>query len=134
MDLVRERLTKATHDLEAAKTLAAERPSLLDTAIFHCQRAAEKALKAFLTFHETPFLKTHDCRLLAQQALAHDPRAADLMAFARRLTPYAVIFRYPFGLPMPDQAEFDEAVRAADAILASVLAALPPEARPQDDL
>jgi HEPN domain-containing protein len=35
--------------------------------MFHCQQAAEKALKAFLTFHDQPFRKTHDLASLGKQ-------------------------------------------------------------------
>jgi HEPN domain-containing protein len=42
--LVQSWLTKAQHDLASARVLAASGPSLLDTAIYHCQQAAEKAV------------------------------------------------------------------------------------------
>jgi HEPN domain len=32
----------------------------LDTAVYHCQQAAEKALKAFLTARDIAFEKTHN--------------------------------------------------------------------------
>jgi len=43
--LVRGWLTKAQHDLDSARVLAANAPPLLDTAIYHCQQAAEKAVE-----------------------------------------------------------------------------------------
>jgi HEPN domain-containing protein len=33
---------------------------LLGDATFHCQQAVEKAMKAFLTWHDRIFRKTHD--------------------------------------------------------------------------
>lgn len=39
-ELVRDWLTRASHDLQAAGTLAAGKEPLLDTAIYHCQQAA----------------------------------------------------------------------------------------------
>jgi HEPN domain-containing protein len=36
----------------------------LDTAVYHCQQAVEKALKAFLTYHDTEFEKTHGISLV----------------------------------------------------------------------
>jgi len=49
-DLVRRWLVKAWHDLAAARKLAGGPDAYLDVAIYHCQQAAEKALKAFLAF------------------------------------------------------------------------------------
>jgi HEPN domain-containing protein len=40
---------KAFHDIRAAEALATASPPLSDEAVFHCQQAAEKALKGFLT-------------------------------------------------------------------------------------
>jgi hypothetical protein len=38
-------LIKAQHDLQAARALANQTSPLLDVAIYHCQQAAEKAIK-----------------------------------------------------------------------------------------
>jgi len=48
--LVQSWLAKAQHDLAAARVLAASAPPLLDTAIYHCQQATEKAIKGYLVF------------------------------------------------------------------------------------
>ncbi|MCZ7570447.1 MAG: HEPN domain-containing protein [Ardenticatenaceae bacterium] len=48
-------LQKAANDLRGAEIDPAATPPLLEDAVFHCQQAAEKALKAFLTFHNQPF-------------------------------------------------------------------------------
>ncbi len=47
-------LTIAQHDPASARKLAQEPEPLLDTAIYHCQQAAEKAWKALLVFHDLP--------------------------------------------------------------------------------
>ena len=49
--LTRNWLIKAQHDLASARVLATSNPPLLDTAIYHCQQAAEKSLKGFLCCH-----------------------------------------------------------------------------------
>ncbi len=57
-------LAKALQDMERVdRCLAVDSPDVED-ALFHCQQAAEKALKAFLTFHDQPFRKTHDLAAL----------------------------------------------------------------------
>lgn len=53
--LVKSWLIKAEHDLISAHVLAAHKPPLLDTAVYHCQQAAEKALKGFLVFCDQEF-------------------------------------------------------------------------------
>jgi HEPN domain-containing protein len=53
-------LRKAFTDLRcAAIDLAAEPPATED-AVFHAQQAVEKALKAFLVWHDAAYAKTHD--------------------------------------------------------------------------
>ena len=54
----REWLARVSEDIASARVLAdAGHPS---NALFFCQQAAEKSLKAFLTWHDRPFAKTHD--------------------------------------------------------------------------
>ncbi len=52
-------LRKGRHDLRSAYRLYTDTPPLLDTAAYHCQQAAEKALKDYLTQHDISFRKTH---------------------------------------------------------------------------
>jgi HEPN domain-containing protein len=130
--LTREWLTKAAHDLENARIVSAVPDGPLDTAIFHCQQAAEKALKGWLTAQSIALEKTHDVRKLVQQATESAPEFGRFVRAAEVLTPYAAAFRYP-GLtaePMPAREEFDEALQHAQAIHDFVLTLLPPEARP----
>jgi hypothetical protein len=44
--------------------LLAANPPLLGEVVFHCQQAAEKAMKGFLSWHDSPFGKTHDLALI----------------------------------------------------------------------
>lgn len=52
-------LRKAESDLANAE-LCITAGTALDTACFHCQQAAEKALKAWLMAHDQPFPFRHD--------------------------------------------------------------------------
>ena len=45
-ELVRDWMTRASHDLRSARILSAADDPLLDIAIYHCQQAAEKSIKA----------------------------------------------------------------------------------------
>jgi len=55
-------LAQARKNLNAARSLASAEPF---RSVFHGQQAAEKAAKAFLTFEDVIFRKTHDLRRLA---------------------------------------------------------------------
>jgi HEPN domain-containing protein len=50
-------LQKAYQDLQSAKWLLSSPDSLFNAVGFHCQQAAEKSLKGFLTWHDEPFEK-----------------------------------------------------------------------------
>jgi HEPN domain-containing protein len=128
--LTREWLTKAAHDLQNARIVSAVPEGPLDTAIYHCQQAAEKAMKGWLTARNVGFEKTHDVRRLIRQAAAEAPAFSQFAQAAEILTPYASAFRYP-GLiadPMPSREEFEEALQHAQAIYDFVLKKLPAEA------
>ena len=131
-ELVRDWLTRASHDLQAARVLATPENPLLDAANYHCQQAAEKAVKAWLQSKDDPFPKTHDIEDLAEQAAKLNPVFRQLAKPAAVLTPYVSAFRYPGGAdePMPTREEFDEALQHAQAIYDFVLNLLPAEARP----
>ncbi len=125
--LVRSWLTKAASDLRGARILGAADEPPLDTAIYHCQQTAEKAVKAFLVSKELFPEKTHDIRKLTLAAAGHEPRFNELLDVAASLTPYAWEFRYPddLGETYPTREEFDEALQHAQAIYDFVLNLLP---------
>lgn len=127
---VKSWLTKAKHDLDSAVKLARDPDARLDTAIYHCQQAGEKALKAFLVRHDQVVEKTHDLRLLTNLAEKIDKQFHDWIEKAALLTPYAAEYRYPGEYLEPDKDEFQEALKAAQELYAFVLSLLPLEACP----
>lgn len=92
-ELVRDWLTRAQHDLRSARALAALKDPLLDTAIYHCQQTAEKAVKAWLQSRDEPFPRTHDIEELVTQAAGLHPDFGTLARAASVLTPYVSAFR-----------------------------------------
>ncbi len=56
--LTRDWLTKAAHDLQNARIVSVTPDGPLDTAIYHCQQAAEKSLKGWLIWRGTKVAKT----------------------------------------------------------------------------
>ena len=133
LELVRQWLTRDSHDLQAARILATPEDPLLDPAIYHCQQAAEKSVKAWLQANDDPFPKTHDIEELVEQASDINPDFGKLSKAASALTPYVSAFRYAGGgsdEPMPSREEFDAALKNAQTIFDFIVNLLPKEARP----
>jgi len=130
--LVRVWLIKARNDLDTARQISALPDGHLDMAIYHCQQAAEKALKGFLAFHDHDLERTHDLKRLVQFAAADDPAFTRWMDAATLLTPYVAAYRYPgeSAALEPDRAEFDEALSTAGEFVQFVLSLLPPDVKP----
>jgi HEPN domain-containing protein len=125
-------LIRARNDLANAEFIAEHRADLLDTVVYHCQQAAEKALKGFLVSEDLTIPKTHDVGRLVQSASASSPAFAQLQSIADAITPFATEFRYPSDdeAPMPSIQQGAEALAAARRIYSFVLSVLPPDTHP----
>lgn len=123
-------LVKADHDLRAADMLRAADPPLGGDAAFHCQQAAEKALKGFLAWHGRTFRKTHNLGELGQAVAEISPELASLLRRGVALTDYAWKFRYPGEVEDPTPEEIERALALAREIYQAILTRLPPEVRP----
>lgn len=125
-------MTKAWHDLEAARLVANAPIPFLDVAVYHCQQAAEKAMKAFLVHHGRAVVRTHDIEVLVDIAREIEPNMDQLAEAADVLTPYASRFRYPSAVfsVEPLREEFEEALHHAQAIFQFVLQHLPETVHP----
>lgn len=123
-------LTKAALDLRAATHDFTAVPPLLDSIVFHAQQAAEKSFKAFLTWHQIPFRKTHSLEEVGEQCLAIDAGLKATVDRAVPLTEYAWKFRYPGEMDTPTEEEARQSVSDAQAVYDAVLARLPDSAHP----
>lgn len=105
-DLARAWMTKAISDLASAHILITGQEKHLDTGSYHCQQAAEKALKAWLTAREIVFPKTHSLEEVLALAIPSDGAFAQFERHCQELTPLAHEFRYPGDVfePSPEQA------------------------------
>jgi HEPN domain-containing protein len=121
---------QAMSDLGAAGALGAADEPFLGQALFFCQQAAEKALKAFLTWHGRRFRKTHSIEELGRACASLDPGLRSEIDRAVGLTSYAAAYRYPGAESEPTRDEFERARNDARDLTAAVLARLPPEVRP----
>lgn len=111
--LVRKWLKKARRDLLSAKRLAGGKEPYLDTAIYHCQQTAEKAVKGWLVYQDQSFEKTHDLRLLVTLASEIEPKFTEWFDVAEQVSPYATAYRYPGETLEPTDDEFKQAFKAA---------------------
>ncbi|MGA3024305.1 MAG: HEPN domain-containing protein [Bryobacteraceae bacterium] len=127
---VRSWLSKAGKDLAAAEYESRADPPFADDIVFHAQQAAEKSLKAFLSWHRVPFRKTHNLIELGEACCQIDRRLESLLRRAAPLTEYAWKFRYPGD---PEDATAEEAAGAlatACEVFDTVLRCLPPDVVP----
>lgn len=125
-----EWLDRAALDLRAAEVDFAALPPLTMDMVFHCQQLAEKALKAFLAWHDEPFRKTHNLLEIGQQCVVLDVTLDELVQRAARLTEYAWKFRYPGEPEGPSVVEAQEALALAREVYAAILSRLPEEIQP----
>ena len=126
---VREWLRKADNDRRMAEAALLQIPAITEAAAFHCQQAVEKLLKAFLTWREEEFEKTHDLRLLIERCGRHDPAFLDHQDTIEPLTGYAIRFRYP-GPEDPSVEAVEAALAVVREVWDFVVARMPKEVRP----
>jgi HEPN domain-containing protein len=122
-------LEKAAMDLRSAEVDIAAVPPILGDALFHCQQAIEKALKAFLTWHDVPFRKTHDLGELGTRCVETDAALEPLLRQAAPLTEFAWKYRYPGDVEDPHRDEATAALKLAKDVVGAIAARVPPEAR-----
>ena len=110
-----EWLRRARSNLARAKNRIAE--ACLEDLCFDSQQAAEKAIKAILIHRGVPFPFTHDIARLFTNLRKSGCTIPKRLDRAKRLTPFAVEFRYP-GLAGPvSEKEYRGTVRIAEAVL-----------------
>lgn len=95
VDQTRLWLRYSSEDLRAASYVLQAKPPFVEDALFHCQQAVEKAFKAFLTWHDHPFRRTHSIEEVGEQCLLIDNSLRSVVDAAAPLTGYAWKFRYP---------------------------------------
>jgi HEPN domain-containing protein len=121
---------KVAVDLRSAEAALAADPPVLEDLVFHCQQAAEKAMKGFLTWHQRDFGKTHDLRELGRACAQVDEVLGPLMERAMPLTRYAWRFRYPGDPEEPSDEEARQALAVAREATGALLDRLPGDVRP----
>ena len=125
MDSQRERIAAfvqlASEELEVATWLVVKAPR---QSAYLAQQAAEKSLKAYLTFHEIEFPFIHNLEKLVDLCAGQEEPFADIKLLAQQLTPYAVELRYDAEF-WPSREAAQEAMDAAVTIRDFVIDRLP---------
>lgn len=108
-------LRTATDDLKLAKVgLSLE---LFEPSIYHCQQAAEKALKSYLIFKRQAIVKTHDLIQLLECCLGFDKDFEKLYQATKKLNPFSTKFRYPTEYDILEASELEFAIKNAESVL-----------------
>ena len=95
LDVARVLLRKAGQDETLVRKIGSD-PDIADEIIgFHAQQAVEKAIKAVLTAHKIPFMKTHELSYLVGSIEDNKIDAPSVLEQVDTLSPWAVEFRYP---------------------------------------
>jgi HEPN domain-containing protein len=123
-------LSKAALDLRAAEHERTATPPLTGDMVFHAQQLVGKSLKAFLSWHDRPFRKTHSLVELGQQCVLLQHDLEPLLREAAPLTEYAWKFRYPGEEEEPALEEADAALAKAQRVFHTILDRLPDEVQP----
>ena len=129
--IVADWLYKAEQDIRSAETLLSEDPPLLYPSCFHSQQAAEKYLKAYLTWRQVEFPKTHSIREIIGLIKTVDEGLATSLLPVTALTPYGVETRYPGDAPEPDQEETTIALGLARKVQDAIAKVLPAAQGPE---
>lgn len=109
MEAVQQWFVYVEDDLATAHHCILGHPPITSSVCYHCQQAAEKALKAYLVWlGEERIPRTHDLRLLAERAgtLGGIPLPEEAIRILNR---YSTDVRYP---DVPIRPEMPEARRA----------------------
>ena len=117
-------LVKAHDDLESARILAgaAQRAN----ALFHCQQCGEKSLKAFLTWRDRPFRKTHNLKELGEACAGIDSSLQTITGQGAILTDYAWRLRYPGDPYVIEEGEIVSMLVLAANLLAEIRSRIDP--------
>ena len=106
-ELALQWLEKARHDLFTARLVLDAEDGPTDTPCFHAQQAAS-----------IRYEHSHDLMPLFDKSASLVPELDQFREVCAQLSEYAVQVRYPGETVDPDQAEADNAVRAAAEIFA----------------
>ena len=132
-ELVHGWLAKVEADLAVAERLTPGGGEHAWAVAFHCQQAAEKFLKACLSWWQIEFPKTHDLQQLLGLAGKRDAALAESLRDVATLTPYGVEARYPGDAPDVTVEDAQSALKVAGLVRDQVRSAIQPHLKAKRD-
>ena len=108
-------------------------PIIFPVRFSFASRPPRRASKAFLTWHQRTFRRTHDLEELGKDCQAIDGTLAALLEEADVLSDYAWKLRYPGPAYTPERKETEAMFRIADRVLREVQSRLALETRASED-
>jgi HEPN domain-containing protein len=116
LELANKWLEYARTDYNVAIHDTTFHPVPIEIICYHCEQAAEKALKAILAYHNETIPHIHDLYRILELCLTHVPQLSALSSQARRLTDFAIITRYPNNIQLND-VDMKQAIVYADQFI-----------------
>ena len=119
MDEARTWFEFAKTDLGVSKhLLEAYYPRPLEIICYHCQQAAEKAIKAVMIIHgaQGGLPKKHNLSFLLEQIKNVEDIPEEYYDYADALTPYGIAVRYPNEL-LIDELHAQKAIECAEKLV-----------------
>jgi HEPN domain-containing protein len=115
--VVKKWFSNASEDLRGATVLHQLAPTeYMKLVPYLCQQAAEKSIKAYLTYRKIKFEKTHDIGRLAALILPFHPELDLQLKEASRLSIFALQFRYPDSGGEPTIKDSEFSIRVAKGV------------------
>ena len=120
MTIVKEWLKFASNDINCAKHSLSMKPVPLEIVCYHCEQAAEKALKGYLIYQDIEPPRTHILKLLCKMCTDIDETFEEITEICGDLTLYGVQPRYPFEIDITKN-DMKKAILNTDCVMEFVL-------------
>lgn len=114
VNVTKEWIEKADHDLGSAKVIYLHLPDYFDTIAFHCQQAVEKYIKAVLFFNKIEFQRSHDLIYLLELLSGKIKIDEDWYKIAVSLNNFSVQIRYPNTIIKLSKEEIESSIQIAE--------------------
>ena len=114
VNVTKEWIEKADHDLGSAKVIYLHLPDYFDTIAFHCQQAVEKYIKAVLFFNKIEFQRSHDLIYLLELLSGKIEIDEDWYKIAISLNNFSVQIRYPNTIIKLSKEEIESSIQIAE--------------------
>lgn len=89
----------------------------VEDAAVHLQQALEKYLKGYLLSKGWTLTRTHNLRVLLDEATKFNPNLIQFQRLCEGVTPYYLEDRYPFFAEAPSKEEVEENLKAAEELI-----------------